>query len=359
MQLGTRWTLALAALVSLAAASEARALAIAIRPSPTRAANADAIVVGRVVALEAKDAEIALPGGAKQTFRIAVVNVTENIVGAKGVKSVRVGFNPPPMGADGPVPMVRPPIRIRPGFGPVNLEVGQDGLFFLKKHAKEDFFVVSAPFDIVLRTAPDFDKELADAKTNAKILENPMAALKDGNATERLTAASLLLTKYRQVPFASGKTEAIAADESKLILKAILDGNWMPAPGPFNPVNSLNLFFQLGVTDKDGFKITPGTNVQQAAKEWLEKNWETYRVQRLIPGDPAVGPRPIGGPAILPVPLPAPGGVVPAPGVRILPAPGGVLPAPAVPAPPARVLPAPGVILPVPEAQPIPLDPTK
>lgn len=312
MQLGSRWTLALAALVSLATVSSARALLVAVPgPNPTRGAQADAVVVGRVVALEPKDIEVAGPGGAKTTYRIAVVNVTDSIVGVKGVKAIRVGFIPTPMGPDGG-PAVRP--IIRPGIGRfpgnVNLEVGQDGLFFLTKHAKEDFFTTPMPFDFVQRTAPEFDKQIADVKKIAKALENPMESLKTGSAEERLTTASLLITKYRQVTYPSGKTEPIAAEESKLILKAILDGNWGPMisrPG-VGPVNSLNLFYQLGVTAKDGWTPKAGVSPQDAAKEWLTRNWETYRIQRMIAGEPGGAIR--GPGVILPVdpavPLPRP-----------------------------------------------------
>src|SRR5262245_36335608 len=122
MHCKARWTFALAAVLGLVAflqtVAQARELLVAVpRPSPTRAAQADAIVVGRVVALEPKDIEVAGPGGAKTTYRIAVVNVTESVAGAKGVKSVRVGFVPPPMGgADPAIGAIRRPIR--PGFGP-------------------------------------------------------------------------------------------------------------------------------------------------------------------------------------------------------------------------------------------------
>jgi hypothetical protein len=310
MQRWTRWTLALAALVVLTAASQARALLIAppVNPGPMRVAQADAIIVGRVVAHEDKDVEVALPGGGKQTFRIAVVNVAENIKGMKDAKTVRVGFFPPPKGAIGDPAVL--PIRpgIRPGFGgPVNLTVGQDGLLFLTKHPKENFYTAANFNDAVPRSAPNFEKDLADTKKTAKLLDNPMESLKSANAEDRLTTASMLITKYRQVRFPTGKTEAIPAEESKLILKAIREGNW-EVGGRFDRPNSWMLFSQLGLTPKDGWMqpavIRDVRELHKAAQEWLDKNADTYRIQRIIPGEPTgVTPGPVdGGPIrILPV----------------------------------------------------------
>src|SRR5262249_23234132 len=108
------WSWAIAGLLFWVAASEARALVAIARPAPGRAAQADAVVVGRVIALEPKEVEVTGPGGAKVTYRVAVVNVTETVAGVKE-KSVRVAFVPPPMGPGGPAiaPAIRP---IRPGF---------------------------------------------------------------------------------------------------------------------------------------------------------------------------------------------------------------------------------------------------
>src|SRR5438876_6184694 len=114
--------------------SAARALVIAMpQPGPVRTAQADAVVVGRVVALEDKDVQVQ-----SITYRIAVVNVTETIKGAKE-QMVRVGFVPPPVAPNpGGVPV---PIR-RPGFNP-QYAVGQDGLFFLSKGPDGKFYTTS------------------------------------------------------------------------------------------------------------------------------------------------------------------------------------------------------------------------
>src|SRR5215469_14637216 len=93
--------------------STARAMVIMPQPGPTRVVNADAIVVGKVVALEPQDVTVD-----KVNYRIAVVKVDQALRGAKDAKTVRIGFLPPPMGG------IRPGGPIRPGFRPgVQLQV--------------------------------------------------------------------------------------------------------------------------------------------------------------------------------------------------------------------------------------------
>src|SRR5947209_2877530 len=112
---------ALSGLVVLASQVPARALVVAPPPSgPQRVARAEAIVVGRVVALEDKDVEVQ-----KVAYRIAVVKVTEVIKGGKD-QMVRVGFIPPANINAGGGPVIRPGFR-----GNIQLQVGQDGLFYL------------------------------------------------------------------------------------------------------------------------------------------------------------------------------------------------------------------------------------
>jgi hypothetical protein len=85
------------------------------------------------------------------------------------------------------------------------------------------------------------------------------------------------------------KTEAIDAQESKLILTTIAKADWNQMD-PDLRIAPVSLFYRLGLTAKDGW--TPpqfergknyGEQVQAAAKEWLKKNADTYRVQRYAP----------------------------------------------------------------------------
>jgi hypothetical protein len=282
--------LAISGFALLATGVPARALVIAPPPGPMRAAKAEVIVVGRIVALEEKD--VSAPQFPKATqnvnYRIAVVSVTEAVKGAKGLKTIRLGFIPPPQPNKGR-PFIRPGIRFN-----VNFTVGQDGMFFLTKHHKENFYTAPMYFDFVNSQTPNFAKEVQQAKLAVKIGNNPQAALKSKDKEERFFAAAMLIDKYR--PFLGGKvkTEAIDAAESKLILTALLDADWKQGPG-FGQFHPYSLFNRLG--PKDGW-IQPQGNINviyDAAKEWLQKNAGTYRIERIVGSTtgPNSGPGPI------------------------------------------------------------------
>ena len=280
--------LAISGLALLAAVLPARALVIAPPPGPIRAAKAEVIVVGQIIALEEKDVSAPQFPKAPQNvnYRIAVISVKEAIKGAKGLKTIRLGFIPPPQ------PVKGKPILIRPGFRrSVNYTVGQDGMFFLTKHHQENFYTAPMYFDFVNGQNQNFAKEVAQAKLAVKIGNNPQAALKSKDNEERFFAAAMLIDKYR--PYLGGKvkTEAIAAEESKLILTALLDADWKQGPG-FGQFHPYSLFIRLG--PKDGWNQPQGNINVDAAKEWLRKNAGTYRIQRITGGTTGPGPiRPI------------------------------------------------------------------
>src|SRR5439155_6115982 len=157
---------ALSGLVVLASQVPARALLIAPPPpGPQRVTKADAIVVGRVVALEDKDVEVN-----KVAYRVAVINVTEVIKGAKE-QMVRVGFIPQGEVNPGGVRPIRPGIG---RFGNVQFQVGQDGLFFLSKGPEGKFFTAPMYYDFVASQNGDFKQQISAAKLAIKIGDNPM-----------------------------------------------------------------------------------------------------------------------------------------------------------------------------------------
>jgi hypothetical protein len=288
--------LAICGLALLAGVVPARALVIAPPPGPLRAAKAEVIVVGRIIAIEEKD--VSAPRFPKATdnanYRIAVVSVSEIIKGSKGMKTIRLGFIPPPQPNKGK-PFIRPGIRLG-----INYTVGMDGMFFLTKHHQENFYTAPMYFDFVNSENNNFKTEVRQAKLAVKIATGPQAALRSKDNEERFFAAAMLIDKYR--PFVGGnpKTEAIPAEESKLILTALLETNWKQAPafGQFHPYQ---LFNRLG--PKEGWTQPQGGNIDQiydAAKEWLRKNADTYRIQRIMGGTTGPNSGPIRLPKLQP-----------------------------------------------------------
>ena len=109
-------------------------------------------------------------------------------------------------------------------------------------------------------------------------------ALQSKDADERLVAASIAVAKYRtpKAPFPN-KEEPIDAEESKLILSVIANAKW--GAFKFGEPNPQQLFFQLGVTDKDGFqpprKITSPDDMKNAIQGWIRDHGD-YRIKRFV-----------------------------------------------------------------------------
>jgi hypothetical protein len=270
------WNIAAILLCLAAVAGAASAGVIALPPpGPARVANSNMVLVGKVESLEPQDVKVGTIN-----YRIAVVKITDGIKGVKeGTKTVRIGFEPIEK------PDGKGPIVIRTGARPVQLEAGQGGLFLLRKHDKQDFYVIGGVVGYYVNSDKnkDFDAEVKAAKAATKVVDNPLAALKSKDAEERLLAAAILVDKHRTYRGPKSREEPIAADESKLILKAMADGEWKDQPNYMSlRANPMQLFQRLGVGKNDGFVIEAGNNYQQAARAWLTRNADTYRIQRFV-----------------------------------------------------------------------------
>src|SRR5262245_55292371 len=198
--------------------------ALVARPFPLsqKVAISDAVIVGRVVALEEKALEVAqAPNAPKAAYTVANIKIDDGLIGTKGLTNIRVGFIP--TAASNPT-TGRPPIR-RPGVVIPNLKAGQEGCFFLTKHPVGDFYIITpgaAPLD---KKAENYGKELTAVRKFAKIVANGPAALSSADAKERLTAAGMLIQRYRTWR-GSDKQEPIPAEESRKILTVLLESDW-------------------------------------------------------------------------------------------------------------------------------------
>jgi hypothetical protein len=285
---------ATALLATLATVAPARAIAIAISPVPQRVMMADAVVIGKVEALE-KNLAPAFQNGPKQDYVIAKVKIVEGLLGTKDAKEIRVGFirpmappPPPPGGVDGPV--IGRPIG-RPGFVQPSLTEGQEGLFFLQKHPTENFYTIG--FDAPMVDIKS-EAEIKEARRTVSVLAEPMAALKSRHAEERTFAACVMVAKFRMWRGPTQPKEVeVPLEQSKLILKGLAEGNWDVMD--FRQVNPRNAFGMLGA-EQAGFKAplfqpVPGQPVDpnefqkryaDAAKEWLLKNADTFKLKQFV-----------------------------------------------------------------------------
>jgi len=261
----------LAALVCLATLTrgetvQARAIPFP-PPGPTRIANANVVIVGKVEKMEPADVKVG-----DTTYRIAVVRISEGLKGTTNEQALRVGFVP--LGMD-PVYPDSP-----------QLTVGHEGLFILTKRDKENFFTFLSVLGYYIDRDKnkDFEKEVRAAKAALKVINNPRAALKATDATERIVAAAILVEEYRSSPRPNSKQEPIDEQESKQILQVIADADWA---GEWNPICVRpypgHLFQRLGISTNEGFAAPAVGNYQTAVQAWVHENAQKYRIRRFVP----------------------------------------------------------------------------
>ena len=249
-------------------------------PVAQRVALADCVVVGKVKALEAQLVEAApllkIRGVDKLPYQVAVVQVESMIIGPKDLKEVRIAYVPP-QSAKGAFRR----------FAQVELSVDQEGCFFVRKHPDDSFYVAQASYDLTDKAKEkDFAKELQTVKRCARLLQNPSAGLKAKDAADRQLTAAILLYGYRTptvVYTGKPKTEPIDAEQSRLILAAIAEGDWSVEGGPAQ-ITSLSLFVRLGLREEDGW-VQPRKleDWPAAAQKWLQKHASSYRIQKYVP----------------------------------------------------------------------------
>jgi hypothetical protein len=247
-------------------------------------AFADAVVIGKVTAIEDRPVTT-LPhfgGDRKVTYQVAVVKVEEAVLGVKGLTHVKVGIMTTPVGP--------PPRAALPA-----LKVDQEACLFLVRHPTEAFYVAPLAENILPKTGnAGFEKQAEQVKRAAKLLADPKAGLKAKDAEERALTAALLIYRYTTPrPGGSLKLEPIDAEESKLILRGLLDGDWAK-PWSYNELLPVMAFGRLGLTPEDGWSTRGFRNPNDypnAAKQWLREHADSYRVKRVV-GEKSDKPQP-------------------------------------------------------------------
>jgi len=271
----------LALLVLLTAGLTAKALMIAPPPVGLRLATAQLAVIGKVTKLADKTVPAEMFNDDTQQMMIATVRVEQTILG-KPAKEIQVGFVVP-MERPGRPPLGRPIFR-----GPrVNLVVDQEALMLLKPHPKKkDVFIAADLFSILnKKDNPSFKKELEEVQKAAKVLSNPLQALRAKNADERLFAAALLINRYYTPEGDDSKTEKVSTTESKLILDILAHADWKaPERGPGSyALNPQGLFFRLNLSAKDGWSQPADFNqIEVEAKKWLKAHSGKYQLTRYV-----------------------------------------------------------------------------
>jgi len=292
----------LAAVALIASPAVALRIAMPIQNTAQKAIQADAVVVGKVTEIEKDEVEVTPHQGAtdKTKMKVAVIKIETGLVGAKNVTHVKVLI--PGAAADQPAqpePGIGRPIG-RPGlggFGPISLKEGEEGLFFLVKHpTAANYYTINMGNTPVAIKAETYKDDVAKVKAIVATLADPMAALKADKVEDRLAATSILLQKYRRGLTVPAKEVAIPAEETKAILKALLDADWTaadkPTPGFDYQSAPSNLVGQLGLYpgSPNGlaqFQPKPGESYnakyQEAFKAWHAKSGDKFEIKKFVP----------------------------------------------------------------------------
>ncbi len=300
-----RLVLASLAIVSLAVAAEpVLGLRVAIQNFTTsqKVTQSDTIVTGKVTSVEKETVELPLFAGDKNkaAFTVAVIKVESSLAGAKNVTHLKVAFLSQPGGGGGEEPGIGLPVKGRPirpggGFGPVQLTEGQEGIFFLQKHpGSASYYAVQQGYTPVSAKAENYKDELVKVKAITDALTDPIKALKAEKLDARLTATAAIVGKYRQWNKPGQAVEvAIPAEETKLIMKTLLEADWTAADAPV-----ANFDYQAsgpGIASLIGlYPGSPGgvPQIQQkpgesyngkwkeAVKTWYEKSGAKFEIKK-------------------------------------------------------------------------------
>ncbi len=266
-------------------------------PLTERFLAADAVVLGKVTAIEKDTVEVALDkdGKQKQTFHLAVVKIETNFAGADKLTHLKIGYVKP---------VVDP--KLPPHFAGRGLPYGippapgnTDAVFFLQKHEKGGFHVISPLYGLISSDTPHGKTEITKIKLLGEAMTDPMKTLKSDKAEVRATAATVLITKYSIQRFSApgtvdAKIEPIDAEESKLILKGLAEGDW--ALRPHGLTEAFRAFQLLNLNEKDGWKAPAipqpkpgqppadfGLLTQEAFVKWLDGAGKDYVIKKYVP----------------------------------------------------------------------------
>lgn len=283
-------TLAAVAVALFAAAADAKRVARPFGPVE-KVARAEAVFVGKVSAVE-KDAVMLpqYPGDPnKVAHKVAVIKVEKGLLGTGKATEFKVAFVAPPK-ADPKAP----PRPVRGGPQGIDLAAGQEGVFFLAKHPDGTHYTVTpmtAPLD---PKAEDYKTQLETVTRATAAIADPVKALKAEKAEDRFLAAAALVARYRTVPDGvEAEIVKVPAEESKLVLKALTEGDWSKFDA--NTPNGAQAFYMLGLNAKDGWVQpvvvnNPGAPpvdfnavLKDAFAKWLDAAGKDYQISKFVP----------------------------------------------------------------------------
>lgn len=244
-------------------------------PRPLLAAvTSDAVVVGTISEIESEPVKAKPHTDAKEEieYRVLVVKIDENLFGLKNVTQVRVALTPAEF--NNPVRTMKEDAKF---------------LFYLTKHSTTNLYLPKTDYPSVNMTDRKADELLRRTKVATAAFNDPVKALKAKDKDDRVLAACALAMYYRKVPPNTNGTEGVdrPADESKLLLEALAEGDWTTTGLP-DAGNPYAVILGLGLEDAGWKHVgnTGGKDVaavnHEAFKEWLAGKGKDARVKQLV-----------------------------------------------------------------------------
>ncbi len=283
-------SLALTGLCLVASTAEAKR-AMRVFTPVERLAQSQMTVVGKVKSVEATPVMLPqYPGDPnKVAHKVAVIQVEKGLFGAGDAKEIKVAFLAPPK--------LDPNVPVRPGrggFQTINLEAGQEGVFFLSKHNTGDYLTITPMISPLNSKDENYKAAFENVTKAAAALNDPAKALKAEKPEDRFLAAAAILARYRAVPDGvEAEIVKVPADESRLILKGLAEGDWTRFDE--NLPNATQAFYSLALTPKDGWVQpvivnTPGAPpvdfnavMKDAFMGWMDGAGKNYQINRMVP----------------------------------------------------------------------------
>jgi hypothetical protein len=236
-------------------------------------ATSDAVVTGTITAVEDEPVKAKPHPDAPDTveYKVLVVKVTDAVHGVRNTTHVRVALP-----AD--------------EFWRANQPLQKDGkfLFYLTQHPTTSLLLPNPSQKPVNLADKHADELVRRAKLVGDAIKDPMTALRADDKDDRVLAAAGLVTYYRRHAGGSHETKLRPADESKLILETLAEGDWTNGRTPdeggvFSLVLGMNLEDSGWRHLPNPGQQNPAGEQQEAFKKWLADKGKDARVKQFVP----------------------------------------------------------------------------
>ena len=259
-----------------------------------RALTAQAVFVGTVIEIGKDAVVVEEPAGESQVkdkgptvaFQVAVVKITDPLIGVKDLNELRVGFDPHVAGAVRKGEAPEEGGKDAPRTAPLpQLQKGQQWLFFLNKHASGKFWVMPELYYPLSIDGKEDREHFARVVHVTAVLANPLKELRAEKAEDRSFAAVVLLESYHLIPAGTpgAKVSKVPLEESRLIMKGLTESDWNIG----NPVvggGMWQTYLRHRPSEKDGWISDDATADFNKFRDefacWLAGPGANYRLER-------------------------------------------------------------------------------